>query len=171
MNPADRKKIFKIAHKGYGRGPKCFVYPCAAPIKVRDTYYTTQREKCEELADFFWQKSNAKKEQEKCEEGISLNAQNGTSWGGKETRRCTPEPVPQRAREVEVTKAIRGLATDKTPCIDAVPVKVYTVLPALKPIMPQTITLMVKTGNIPKPLMEVLLVPLEKPGKPQDECG
>ena len=73
-------------------------------------------------------------------------------------------------REVEIVKAIRGLATNKSPGPDAIPAEVYRNLPSMVSAITALITKMVETGRIPKILLEVHLAPLDKPRKDPQLC-
>ena len=73
-------------------------------------------------------------------------------------------------REVEILKAIRSLAGKKAPGADALPGEVYKRLTGMLPALTLLTTAVVRMGTLPHKLLEVLIIPLDKPGKDPHLC-
>ena len=65
----------------------------------------------------------------------------------------------------EVAKAVKGLAVNKVAGPDGFPVDVFAHLPSIYPALARMYTIILKTGRIPQPLLELEVVPFDKPGK------
>ena len=73
--------------------------------------------------------------------------------------------------ELEVRKAADTLGEDKAPGPDDLPAEVYKNLRALHGPLAALFTLILETGRIPGDMLQLLVVPLEKPEKPRSSCA
>ena len=71
---------------------------------------------------------------------------------------------------LEILKAVRSLATAKSPGPDKVPAEVYRELPCMIPAITALITTMVRERTVPRELSEVYVIPLDKPRKDPALC-
>ena len=88
----------------------------------------------------------------------------------REGRLKSPKHEFKAFREVEIHKALDTLSPGKAPGADAIPAAAYQKLRELLPLLKQLITAMVCGEQIPKPLLEIIIVPLDKPGKSPNAC-
>ena len=78
----------------------------------------------------------------------------------------------QPIREQEMIMAIAHLSTGKAPGPDGFPVEIYKHLTALRPYLLALLNGMYRTGDIPRELRTIFVVPITKPGKsPKDPGG
>ena len=59
VDPANTTRLYKLIRKMGGRENKVFTYQCALPIRQGGEIYTGTKEKCEVLAQFFWDRFSA----------------------------------------------------------------------------------------------------------------
>ena len=82
----------------------------------------------------------------------------------------SPKQEFKAFREVEIHKALDTLSPGKAPGADAIPAAAHQKLRELLPLLKQLITAMVCGEQIPKPLLEIIIAPLDKPGISPNAC-
>ena len=184
--PADTTKIYKMIQKQDGRRPRAFVFPCAAPLRRDDRVYISTREKCEVLADYYQNRFGTApglrrgtqlvtpRGWERRQDGGRLDLPvDGAGSGSLGVVNIVRE-IPLRDFEpfsrLEILKAVRSLATAKSPGPDKVPAEVYRELPSMIPAITALITTMVRERTVPRELSEVYVIPLDKPRKDPALC-
>ena len=174
-------KIYKTIRKMDGRNDCAFGYPCAAPILQDGIYYSKPHEKCEKIAQFFEKRLTGKR----LDGHVVPVAQGKDQQDAKQEER--PKEIPASTRQtslrgktaldpfqpfraVEIQKAVEDVSPNKAPGADAIPALVYQQLKGLVPLLQQLITAMAQSGQIPKQLLEIIIAPLDKPGKSPHAC-
>ena len=85
-------------------------------------------------------------------------------------KRRTQQGAFEEFREVEVIEAIDSVSPNKAPGADAIPAVIYQRLKGLVPPIRQLLSAMARSGQIPKSLLNTIIVPLDKPGKCPQLC-
>ena len=189
ISPGNTTGLYKLLRKKDGREPKTFRYPCAAPLRKGDGYVARAQGKCGLLADYFMEKftepveTPASQGVETTQNDVGLQAgakrkrerQRETSQMGARTQEHNEEPTQATMpflpfRQVEMMKALRSMAKGKAPGADALPSEVYQRLPGALWALTLLASTVIRSGELPRGLQEVRIVPLDKPGKDPHLC-
>ena len=154
--------IYNYIAKEDGRRPRCFRFACAAPLRNEEggLEYTGEG-KCRLLADHFEKKLST-----------------GERLTGYRALIDTPEEaIMQKLRRkcfvqcskrgdfngfanVEITKAIRGMAKGKSPGPDGLHAEISPGLPALTELLRCLFNSIIRTGSLPEGMTRLFMVPL-----------
>ena len=192
VQPSNITAIYKYVRKRDGREPCTFVHQCAAPLLSKDDFITSPKGKYALLAEYFQEKLTEPRQIASCEirdtrvprgkkkcakprerafRGNTSTQDNPPAEEGAERRSSQNNKAFKPFREVEITKAVAELSGNKAAGPDNLPTDLFKHLPAITPLLTDLISTMVRTGNIPLFLRQVLLVPLDKPGKDNKLCS
>ena len=169
--------VYKMIRKKDGRADRTFTYPCAAPILQDSIYHHRPADKSAQLALYFEERLSRKPVNDEAQLNSLLlaliqdtEANAAQKHASNFALKRQPQGVFAEFREVEIIKAIEDLSKDKTPGADAIPAAIYKTLSWLTPLIRRLLTSMVRSGCVPKPLLEIIIVPIDKPGKNPHLC-
>ena len=160
----DASAFFQGLARIEGRKPRSGTYPCKAPLlDPEGGRHFRAQEKCDLLANFFAERLNAKPD------GGTVPTASKTRRGGgyRTPTRGTAEPV----REVEVRKAIGGLAGKKAAGMDGIAADVFQTMPCLIRHLTRPFNGVLATGGMPQKMLQVVTIPLGKARRDPERCG
>ena len=147
-----------------GRKPRSGAFPCKDPLLDPDgTRRFRAQEKCDLLANFFAERLSA---QSDTKPGRPTSGKNGGE-GYRPPMRGEVEKV----REVEVRKAIGGLAGKKAAGLDGLVAEVFQNMPCLIRPLTRLFDGILETGRMPQKMLQVVMIPLDKVGRDPERCG
>ena len=147
-----------------GRKPRSGTYPCKNPLLDPEGVRRFRaQEKCDLLANFFAERLNERSDKEPG----PVTSRKGGSAGHRTPMRGRVEPV----REVEVRKAIGGLAGKKAAGLDGLAAEVFQKTPCLIRHLTQLFNGILETGRMPQKMLQVVMIPLDKAGRDPERCG
>ena len=82
---------------------------------------------------------------------------------------CVDDPDFRPVRVVEVAKAVGGLAPNKASGPDGYSIDIYKNLPQIFLLLAGLFTAILLTGHFPIRLLDLTLIPFDKPGKPPED--
>ena len=163
----DTSAMFAYLAKAEGRKGKLTRYACAAPLKdEKGNLVVDDQQKVDLLSRHYENKFSAPAELRK------------GGHGKQSARRTQSRPIHisvwgtfEKFKEVEVLKALDGLARGKAPGPDLLPVELFQRLPCLLGPLTQLFNCIVESGRFPQKMAKVFIVPLDKPNKDATLCG
>ena len=154
-------KMFQFIARRDGRVPPRGTFCCAAPLSKNGNYYYGGAAKCEVLATHFADRLSAPPDGPRC---ASIKCYMDA------IQRAAPKEAYPPITTLEVRKAINSLSPHKAPGPDTIPAEVFKNLPALQGPLAQLFTLILQTGVFPRGMLQLYIIPLDKPGKPRNLC-
>ena len=160
----DASALFLGLARMEGRKPRSGTYPCKDPrLDPERVRRFRAQEKCDLLANFFAERLNARSDREPGR----APSKKGGSAGYRTPMRGKVEPV----REVEVRKAISGLAGKKAAGLDGIAAEVFQKMPFLIRHLTRLFNGILETGRMPQKMLQVVMIPLDKAGRDPERCG
>ena len=164
INHTSLRKIYQYIRREDGRQSRIYRHPCADALIVEGRRVIAGLEKSNTIADHL-QKVLTQPEQ--------LETGDGQGAGGGRERPAwerPPRTIFKKFQVTEIIKAVGDLGRWKAAGPDTYPIDVYRSLPALYPIITHLFNAIMISGIIPKSLLEVHIVPLDKPKKDPSQC-
>ena len=180
-HPSDISAFFKYLAKEDGRNPRQCTYSCSAPLKdPTGARHFDPSKKCALLAEFLEAKLAAPDSSWVVGDHATMHQSQGDPTSTARPPKQRPNRPSRYKRkneeeflpfnDTEVYRAVRSLAKKKAAGPDGFPAEVYQQLPGVLRPLRELFNLIIKTGHIPLPMLQLYIVPLDKPNKDPEEC-
>ena len=180
LRTTDRRASCHYLAKEGGRKPRSVAYSCEAPlIDGHGIKKFSGKDKCNLLADHFERRLG--KDAEECP--MELNPLGGEQQNQSHRRRNHAGDRPshcgtrqkkrgifEKIHLIEVERAIGSMQKKKAPGPDGYAADIYQHLHCMWGPMLSLFNQILQTGRVPRQMLKLLIVPLDKPRKDQELC-
>ena len=160
--------MFSYLAKVEGRKGKLSRYQCDAPLvsTVTGEMQFDAKAKVETLAEHFATKFSAQSQQGK----VKSDGPGATKGAVGSKVAVRVHGTFQLIRQVEVRRAIHSMSSNRAPGPDDVQAELFKNTPCLLEPVRRLLNSIMVSGNFPRPMLQLYIVPLDKPGKDASSC-